>query len=91
MQSKDSNICAGRGDIGCGGQIFPLKMDGRWFLFKDVVIFLDKDLEIPRCDKCKADWIDDDTQIALDVILNRDYEQHRELIESARQRFRDRQ
>jgi len=83
MQPKSSNKCVGRNNSGCGGTIFPLEMDGRFFQYKDVWINLPKDLNIPRCDKCKVDWIDDDMQVALDVILNREYENHRDLIEAA--------
>ena len=86
MQSVNSNICNGRNDVGCGGKIIITKKPGRYFLFKEVFILLDDDLEIPRCNKCNTDWLDFDTEAALDVVLAREYEVHEGLILEARER-----
>lgn len=87
MQPVNSDVCNGRNDVGCGGAIFPLKMDGRYFSYKDVWILLPKELSIPRCDKCKVDWLDFEIEAALDVILQREYEVHEDMIQEARERF----
>jgi hypothetical protein len=89
MQPINSDICSGRDDVGCGGTIFPIAIDCRYFLYKEVFIPLPLDMKIPRCDKCKADWVDFDTEAALDVILNREYEKHEDMILEARRRFEE--
>lgn len=71
---------------GCDGTIMPDRHDGRSYTKKDVIIFIDKDIVIPRCNKCKAYYHSNKLMTFIDGVLEYEYNRHRDLIQAAFER-----
>ncbi len=58
----------------CGdGLIRPLAREGRAYPYKDLMLPVPADLEIPTCSDCGSEWIDAPTARALDNALEDAY------------------
>ena len=73
-------------DENCDGTILPDRHDGRSYSHKGVVIFIDKDITIPQCNKCKTYYQSPKLIKFLDGVLEFEYNRHRDLIQAAMER-----
>lgn len=67
-------------DDKCGGFARPVAKDGRFFEYKGVLINLPVDFFLNRCWKCGSDWLNDQDDARVGLILQDLYLEHEELI-----------
>jgi hypothetical protein len=70
----------------CGGIVESTQKDGRFYIHKEVYINVPADIPILKCNRCGIEYHDDISQALLDTVLENEYNNHRELIEEARER-----
>ena len=96
----DSTICDRKVDDDiCGGVVTPVKIDGRFYFHKDVIINIPKKFITCKCQKCGLEYLSDEMEVALDKVLDEELVKkeasgwniinHAELIDEARMRFKE--
>jgi hypothetical protein len=73
----------------CGeGTVRPLARTGRQAKYRTLMLPVPDTLEIPTCDRCGTEWINDSTAKAIDAVLENEYRARmRELITRAMDRL----
>lgn len=63
--------------LSCGeGVVRPFAKSGRRTPYKEIMLEVPADLEIPTCDRCDEEWYDDTTMDAVNTVLEDVYRRY---------------
>jgi len=71
---------------GCNGKVFPVAMDGRFYIHRNMWINMPRTFVIPRCDTCAQDWFTKDLEVATNEVLEAEYQIHADMIKKVIQK-----